>query len=446
MPADNFLFFFYLQQEKLIFLNETEFITKLERYFRTQNLLKFIELFNNLDESTDIDFGKIPNISQKISTLITTSLEMSVMSSDFYTFFNLLRIGSKYRLLKSSVDKRNVYKEVKGIQISYLYLENLKSLFGNINQDFIDFIVYDLPYLTLNLIQTRMRDFTQAHFEISDLKKYVENVFYAYTLRTRKVATFEEYVKWYHEKKTKYDNNFMVLDVKVDFHGDFLNFEMQFIDCDDLHVIDEDIFLNIVDLHEKEKILYDYPIISLVTSGGVGPQGKGFAYLTPLNEVVEICSDLSQNQAYILKFKEFLKSFFLKHLKKKLQEEITSQDAIESLIAFLEDEIQLELINISHYEIIVEKIEEYVDKKRIALHDKDDFIDYVKQSLLQILAPVKLEDQFKLRMKLIHENKLRVTDVSKLVSLGDVSHYDVLNQREFFIHSLDHLDKIRNLE
>jgi len=408
--------------------------------------MKFIDLFNKLDASLDIDFQKIPNISQKISTLIGTSLEMSVMSSDFFTFINILRIGGKYRLLKSSIDKRNVYKKVKGTPISHLYLENLKALFGNIDQEFIDYILYDLPYVTLNLIRTRMRDYTNTAFEVSDLKRYVENVFYAYTLRTRKVASFEDYIKWFHEGKRKFDDDFVALDVKVDFQGDFLNFEMQFIDFDETHVIDEQIFLNVVDLHQKEKILYDFPIISLVTSGGVGPQGKGFAYLTPMNEVVEICSDISQNQAYILKFKQFLKSFFLKHLKQKLQDEITTGKATEALILFLEEEIQLEMINISHYEIIVEKIEEYVDKNKVILNDKNDFIDFVKQSLLQILAPVKLEDQFKLRMQLIRENKLRLTDVSKLVSLGDVSHYDVLNQRQFFIHSLDHLDKIMKLE
>ena len=427
-------------------MNEIEIITKLERYFKTQNLMRFIDLFNKLDASLDIDFQQIPDLGKKLGTLISTSLEMSVMSSDFYSFFNILRIGNKYRLLKSSIDKRNVYKKVKETSISHLFLENLKTLFGNVNQDFIDFILYDLPYITLNLIRTRMRDYTNTPFQISDLKRYVENVFYAYTLRSRKVATFEEYVKMYEEGKKKFDDEFMALDVKVDFQGDFLNFEMQFIDFDELHVLDEEIFLNIVDLHSKEKILYDFPIISLVTSGGVGPQGKGFAYLTPMNEVVEICSDLSQNQAYILKFKEFLKSFFLKHLKKKLQDEIISPEETDALIQFLEEEIRLELINISHYEVIVEKIKEYVDKKSVALNDKADFIDFTKQSLLQILAPVKLEDQFKLRMRLIRENKLRVSDVSKLVSLGDVSHHDVLNQRQFFIHSLDHLDKIMKLE
>ena len=426
----------------MIGLNESETLNKIELYFRTGNVTRLIKILNHIaDSDSTFNFYKIPKLKFKISNSLKVALETSVMSSDFSIFFNILDIANKLRLFRKDFSPNQKKKKIFP-KYSHEFLENLRLIFSNIDQDFIDFMMDDVPLIALDLINSRVSEFTGTNIGVENLKHYVENVFYAYTLRTRKVATFEEYKQYYQTNRRQYDEDFVAIDIKMDYQDNFSFDPVSFLDFEETHIMDEELFQAVVDLRKKGKI-YDYPIVSLVTSGGVGPQGKGFAYLTPLDEVVEICSDLTQNRAYILKFKEFLKSIFLTHLEKKLQEEALPPKVIEGLTEFLQDNLELEYININHYEIIIEKIEGYIDRHKIKLSDKENLLKYVKMSLLSILAPVKLEDQFKLRMKLIRDKKLRLTDVSKLVSLGDVSHYDILNQRQFFIHMLDRLTKMK---
>jgi hypothetical protein len=65
-----------------------------------------------------------------------------------------------------------------------------------------------------------------------------------------------------------------------------------------------------------------------------------------------------------------------------------------------------------------------------------------QQSLLNDLIPVKIEDQFKSFMELIITNEMPETELAKLTSVKQVSHYDILNQRMFFLNLIKNIDRI----
>ncbi len=61
-----------------------------------------------------------------------------------------------------------------------------------------------------------------------------------------------------------------------------------------------------------------------------------------------------------------------------------------------------------------------------------ELIRNISNAITVILRKIKLDDQFKTRMNLIDEDKIKSEDIAKLTSLKGKSHYDVLRERFFF--------------
>ena len=100
-----------------------------------------------------------------------------------------------------------------------------------------------------------------------------------------------------------------------------------------------------------------------------------------------------------------------------------------------------ELINYFKKDLIVKRITQFLDE----LKDHSDFqeaklqdlIDKIEKAIIIILRPIDLIDQFRCRMELIEEGKLKSEDIAKLTSLKDKSHYDVLRERFFFQNQIE---------
>ncbi|MHA1130841.1 MAG: hypothetical protein ACTSQQ_08530, partial [Candidatus Helarchaeota archaeon] len=189
---------------------------------------------------------------------------------------------------------------------------------------------------------------------------------------------------------------------------------------------------------------YEFPIISMVIYGGLGPEGKGFTYLIPSTaEIIEVCSDAKQSKAYIIEYKKYLKAIFLQKLEEHMVSWDISLDLKADINKFFQNNIQTTLVGFEEIEHLLENyFLPYIEK--IKSHLTSEFLEFLKKSIHEILFPVQMEDQFKVRMDLIKNNKLSETEISKLASLGNISHYDILNQRIFFLNLINNI--VRNFK
>ena len=208
------------------------------------------------------------------------------------------------------------------------------------------------------------------------------------------------------------------------------------------------IFKNIDNILAKNN--YNFYSLSMVLLGGLGPQGHGFTYSTPKGEVIEICSDIKENEAIIVKYKQFLRQQFLTRLEKELLDFHVNIEVIDKITNYLLEILdQNELINYYKKGRILRKIKEFLhhqdEIKKINI-DFKNLIDDITNAMNNILREIKMEDQFKTRMDLILKNEMKSEDIAKMTSLRQKSHYDVLRERFFFQYIVDWFYKVYSTE
>jgi hypothetical protein len=201
----------------------------------------------------------------------------------------------------------------------------------------------------------------------------------------------------------------------------------------------ENIYKNLDNILAKNN--YNFYSLSMVLLGGLGPQGHGFTYSTPKGEVIEICSDTKENEAIIIKYKQFLKTQFLERLKEELLLKNINFNTIEKIITYLENILnQKELINYYKKESVLKKIKDFIVESEQSSEiniDYRGFIEKVSNAINNILREIKMEDQFKTRMELVSKDEIQSEEIAKLTSLKDKSHYDVLRERLFYQYIVD---------
>ena len=191
----------------------------------------------------------------------------------------------------------------------------------------------------------------------------------------------------------------------------------------------------------KDKIIsknYNFFNLSMITAYGIGPQGLGFTYSTPKGEIIEICSDREENEAIIIKFKQFLSTKFIKELKSELAKYSVNESIIRKISSHLTNILTDDkLVGYFIKDELFSEIKKFFTLSGIQSDDLSAIWNKVDSSLSNVLRPIEIVDQFKTRMNLVARKKLRLQDVPKLTSLREKSHYDILRERLFFQYTTE---------
>ncbi|MHA1764137.1 MAG: hypothetical protein ACTSYC_10350, partial [Promethearchaeota archaeon] len=91
---------------------------------------------------------------------------------------------------------------------------------------------------------------------------------------------------------------------------------------------------------------------------------------------------------------------------------------------------------------ILKEITKYLLEEREGIREEtleelDVLMKKISDAITIILRPIDLVDQFKCRINLILEGKIKAEEVAKLTSLRGKSHYDVLRERFFYQYIIE---------
>ncbi len=374
---------------------------------------------------------KIPFRFETISDLHLIGIQAGQVGA----IFDVIRFYNEYNLFDRDFTNEEL-KLLEELKKDKILLANLKELFGKVTNSLIFYsckiIPYDLYILYKNYFNTSLisedNSYPRTSPNISILLRYFDR-YSVYGLSVENLGKAKGFIGSFERNHLKAKNESNKQDL------DLLKFKFK----RKTHLVS----INNI-LKNKDKILgngneekFDYFSLSMVLLGGLGPQGHGFTYSTPRGEIVEICSDIKENEAIIIKYKQFLKRQFLKRLNKKLIHKNINSEIIQKIIDYLLEIInEKEIINYYKKDLILDQINSFLAKNLETFYNNDkelhNLMNKISNAMKIILRPIKMEDQFKTRMYLVDEDKVKSEDIAKLTSLKDKSHYDVLRERSFF--------------
>jgi len=383
---------------------------------------KFENIRKLIEKSTDLDIfinpRKIPNRIEIVSNLLIECIR----NLNLGEIFNILRFVNKYDLVDKDLTDSEL-KIVENIKDDSLFITNLIDLFGIISNSFILYVRKVMPsnlYSYYNNYFSEFSFYSNDSYDINIILNYL-NEYNVYGLTIKLLGNLEDFISSFNEK---YVNN----------NEKFIEFKF----ANKRHLVSpKNILKNMKKIASREQ--YKFYSLSMVTLYGIGPQGFGFTFSTPKGEVIEICSDVKENEAIIIKYKEFLTEQFLLKLKQELINLNIKGSIIDKLNLYLLELLKPKnLINYYKKDEILRKIKYFFDSNiSISIEHFQKLINKISKRVSKILRPIEMIDQFKARMDLLADGKLRSEDIAKLTSLKEKSHYDVLRERVFLQYIVD---------
>lgn len=412
---------------------EKNFYRALSNFLELGQFEKFKQLIDYSDRlNIFIDAKKIPKRFEIISNLHLNGLRTGQIGK----VFEIIRFCQEYNLFDKDLSKEEL-DVLESIKKDKLLLANLSDLFGEVSNSLIFYVSKAMPrdlyrffknYFRLsNFYDQNLND--RGFYDLNLILRYLDK-YSIYGLLIENLGTVQRFITNFE----KYYFNILNKEKENDANKDSILIEFYF--KNKLHLVaPENIIKNKKNILSKDK--YIFHSLSMVALRGLGPQGMGFTYSTPKGELIEICSDIKENEAIIVKYKQFLKRQFLAKLESEMSNLLVNAEVIKKIIKFLSDALKYEkIVNYYKKNAIIQQIKNFFneDKEFQNKHEIkiQNLIDIISESITLILRDIKLEDQFKTRMDLIAKDKLKSEEIAKLTSLKGKSHYDVLRERLFF--------------
>jgi len=475
-------FFLYYKEMDFLDLKDSEDFEKISDnrekcyYLALAKLLTLLSYYRGTGDEAVIfnEFSQLINISDKLGIFIEVKkipfrfkiiaeLHLDGMQKGLIgRIFVIIRFFNKYNLFERNLssEELRLIEDIK--KNDKPLIANLRDLFGTVSNSLIYYSCKIMPYDLLLSNEERIRNFLNNPEYRSELRGRLLSLNYLktwtdwysmYGLSVRNLGSIHQFLDNFEEN---YDGGKKVLEFDIIYRTFYFgdDEDHEFHEIKNHFVSPENILKN------KDKILeknnYNFYSISMVLLGGLGPQGLGFTYSTPRGEIIEICSDQKENEAIIIKFKQYLKRKFLAKLEKEMGRLGIKTDVRKKIISFLSRILNPKNL-ISYYDkdLILKKIRKFlyqIDEFQQAYKSElKDIIKKITKAVSLILRDIKLRDQFITRMDLVEEGKIKSEDIAKLTSLRGKSHYDVLRERFFFQNEInwffkDYSNEIKELE
>ncbi|MEJ2295211.1 MAG: hypothetical protein P8Y23_10640, partial [Candidatus Lokiarchaeota archaeon] len=406
---------------------EQYFYEELARYLSEKNFIKFTELLQTQEEK---DFyynpSKIKNRFEILSNLLKKTIRkvsVGYNTSALGEFIEILRFFNDQNLLERTlnIEDQKLLRKWKNDDI---FLANLLDIFGKLNNSFILYIIKNIPQELYDFfISNPTPGFTDSDILIYYIKNVFFNQYTIYGLSIRYLGELNEFFKQVQhelEKVNFHEKTINLEFIEINIKYKFFDYYMSNIDLEPKivtkkHLIYPKNILKYIreNLERINEYEYKFHSLSMVLLGGIGPQGHGFTYSTPRGEVVEICSDIKENQAIIVKYKLFLKEQFLNRLKKQLNK--IDLKMKNQTISFLNHLITPnEIIGYKKMDHILSQVKTFLYnfEEQNAI-DIKKLYNEISNSIAIILRPIRMVDQFKARMDLVSREKLKSEDIAK---------------------------------
>ena len=474
-------FFLYYKEMEFLDLKDSEDFEEINDnrekcyYLALSKLLSLLSLYRGTGDEEVVfnEFSKLIDMSDKMGIFlevkkipfrlkIMAELHLDGMQKGLIgRVFVFIRFFNKYNLFEKQFSNaeleliKTIKKKDKAL------IANLKDLFDHVSDSLIYYSCKIMPYDLLLSNKERIRFYLNNREYRSELRgRYSLNYLKTWTdwysmygLSIRNLGSMKQFIDNFEKN---YDGTKKVLEFNIIYRTFYFgdDEEHEFHEIKKHFVSPENIIKN------KDKILgknhYNFYSISMVLLGGLGPQGLGFTYSTPRGEIVEICSDQKENEAIIIKYKQYLKRKFLAKLEKEMEKLGIKENARLKVLDYLFKTLNPKNL-ISYYDKdrILRRIKKFLFQIEEFQHDYkselEEILDKITKAISVILRDIKVKDQFITRMELVEEGKIKSEDVAKLTSLRGKSHHDVLRERFFFQNEIywffkDYAKEINELE